>query len=404
MAAAVAGPSSSSAVANGNGTTNNTTNNLTQRRTVKLFTQEQVAKHNTLKSVWVVRNGKVYDVTEFVPDHPGGDDLVMRYAGKDMGDVMDDPVEHSHSESAFELLDEHLIGKLASTDEEAEAARSAPSVKDGFSGKDEGVEITEDFQPEDTDLAGDYKKNAFLDLQKPLIMQVWNAKFDKAFYLEQVHAPRHLREPARLFGPWYLEILTRTSWYVPPLVWLPISAALFARSLQQFSKLPVPHAFDLPHVAQALAENYTRITLEAIYHTLLCFGGGIVIWTMLEYLLHRFLFHVDDMLPDTPFFMMLHFTMHGIHHYLPMDRLRLVMPPVLFFLLQTPFTKLAHAIFPTAVANGIISGAFAMYVVYDGMHYALHHTKLPAYLRKMKKYHLEHHCESLLSDSPKLLS
>jgi 4-hydroxysphinganine ceramide fatty acyl 2-hydroxylase len=69
------------------------------------------------------------------------------------------------------------------------------------------------------------------------------------------------------------------------------------------------------------------------------------------------------------------------------------MPPLLFFVLQAPFTKLAHILFPKAVANGIISGAFAMYVVYDTMHYALHHSKLPAYLRKMKKYHLEHHCE-----------
>ena len=40
------------------------------------------------------------------------------------------------------------------------------------------------------------------------------------------------------------------------------------------------------------------------------------------------------------------------------DRLRLVMPPVLFVVLSTPMTKLAHFIFPTAVANGVISGAF----------------------------------------------
>lgn len=41
------------------------------------------------------------------------------------------------------------------------------------------------------------------------------------------------------------------------------------------------------------------------------------------------------------------------------NRLRLVMPPILFFSLQLPFTQLAYIIFPTAVANGIISGAFA---------------------------------------------
>lgn len=60
-----------------------------------------------------------------------------------------------------------------------------------------------------------------------------------------------------------------------------------------------------------------------------------------------------------------------------MDRLRLVMPPLLFTALSFPFTRLAYSIFPTYVANGIISGAFFFYVGYDTMHYALHHTKLP---------------------------
>ena len=35
------------------------------------------------------------------------------------------------------------------------------------------------------------------------------------------------------------------------------------------------------------------------------------------------------------------------------------MPPILFTALQAPFTRLAYAVFPTAVANGVISGAFA---------------------------------------------
>lgn len=60
-----------------------------------------------------------------------------------------------------------------------------------------------------------------------------------------------------------------------------------------------------------------------------------------------------------------------------MDRLRLVMPPLMFTALSTPFVKLAHALFAPFIANGLIAGAFAMYVAYDTMHYALHHTKLP---------------------------
>lgn len=103
----------------------------------------------------------------------------------------------------------------------------------------------------------------------------------------------------------------------------------------------------------------STIPASAFAKTGACFLVGNVIWTLLEYTLHRFLFHIDGVLPDKPFFLMLHFLLHGIHHYLPMDGLRLVMPPILFFTLQLPFTQLAHAIFPTAVANGIIAGAFA---------------------------------------------
>lgn len=63
-----------------------------------------------------------------------------------------------------------------------------------------------------------------------------------------------------------------------------------------------------------------NITRAAIAKTTACFLTGNVIWTIIEYGMHRFLFHIDDVLPDRPFFLMLHFLLHGIHHYLPMDR------------------------------------------------------------------------------------
>jgi len=177
-------------------------------------------------------------------------------------------------------------------------------------------------------------------------------------------------------------------WYVVPILWGPIALYLYLRSVLQFDGVLLPSFTSQPMLPfQALGSAAT----ESYMKSLLCFFFGNAIWTILEYLFHRFVFHIDGLLPDRPVFLLLHFMMHGVHHYLPMDRLRLVMPPTLFFTLQTPMTRLAYAIFPTAMANGIISGAFTFYILYDCMHYALHHTKLPNYLKEMKKYHLAHH-------------
>ncbi|KAL9931548.1 hypothetical protein V8E36_009545, partial [Tilletia maclaganii] len=309
--------------------------------------------------------------------------------------------------SRYELLEEFLIGRLARADSAEETSATAPASQGGagFTGKDEAIDITEDFHPEETAQTDDFKRHAFLDLTKPLIPQMMFNKFSKDFYLAQVHSPRHLKEPARLFGQWYLEMFTRTPWYVVPAFWGPIAAALFYRSVIQFvdpkgaGAQPLftfdrssHHIVSSPFTFSALSSlDASALSSAAVTKTLPLWSVGVVIWTLLEYLLHRFLFHVDDMLPDHQAALLLHFLLHGIHHYLPMDRLRLVMPPLLFFVLQAPFTWLAHRLFPAAVANGIISGAFTMYIGYDCMHYALHHSRLPAYIRKMKKYHLKHH-------------
>ena len=49
----------------------------------RTFSMHEVAKHNTLDDCWVVINGSVYDMTDFLKDHPGGSKVVMIYAGKD---------------------------------------------------------------------------------------------------------------------------------------------------------------------------------------------------------------------------------------------------------------------------------------------------------------------------------
>lgn len=174
---------------------------------------------NTPDSFWVSFAGSVYDITPFLADHPGGDDILHPFAGKDMGNAMADETEHVHSQSAYDMLREYKIGQLGG----AEKIVSEDWVADV------------DFHPEDTDTLADYSRNKFLDLGKPLLMQVWRANFTKEFYLEQVHQPRHVKDSARLFGPDVLEMFTRTSWYVVPMVWGPITMFLAILSIMQFS-------------------------------------------------------------------------------------------------------------------------------------------------------------------------
>ncbi|KAL1996124.1 hypothetical protein VTN49DRAFT_447 [Thermomyces lanuginosus] len=47
------------------------------------LTGAEVARHNTKDSCWVIVHGKAYDVTEFLPEHPGGAGIILKYAGKD---------------------------------------------------------------------------------------------------------------------------------------------------------------------------------------------------------------------------------------------------------------------------------------------------------------------------------
>ncbi|KAK3330783.1 FMN-dependent dehydrogenase-domain-containing protein [Apodospora peruviana] len=49
----------------------------------QVFSAEEVAKHRSTDSCWVILYGNVYDVTEFLPSHPGGSKIILQLAGRD---------------------------------------------------------------------------------------------------------------------------------------------------------------------------------------------------------------------------------------------------------------------------------------------------------------------------------
>jgi len=118
--------------------------------------------------------------------------------------------------------------------------------------------------------------------------------------------------------------------------------------------------------------------------------AGLAVWTITEYLLHRYIFHYY---PSSKWGQRLHFIFHGVHHDYPKDAKRLVMPPsasiplavgfyFLFLWILGDQTKL-FAFFP-----GFITG----YLIYDMMHYAMHHYNFKSsIMKKVKQHHMLHH-------------
>ncbi|CAA7404836.1 unnamed protein product [Spirodela intermedia] len=74
-----------------------------------IYTLADVSKHNTHEDCWLVIDGKVYDVTKFLDDHPGGDDVLLSSTGKDATEDFEDV---GHSTSARSMMDEYLVGHI----------------------------------------------------------------------------------------------------------------------------------------------------------------------------------------------------------------------------------------------------------------------------------------------------
>ncbi|KAG5463293.1 MAG: hypothetical protein BJ554DRAFT_470 [Olpidium bornovanus] len=302
-------------------------------RPLALYTRKQVAL-SAPPAVLVVADGLVYDLAAFVRQHPGGADLVLGRAGTDVSEVLRDPAVHQHSATAYDVLEEHLVGRIVDGPEEQE--RPSREIDDSVL---DGLAIAEPRREPDALRARTSKEPArearaapvsvfpgcrvrvvtenpaqltaspapprplriwrqaagappvdgvdreFLDFTRPLVAQVARGRFSKSFYLAQVHRPRHLRESARFFANPVWEALTRTPWFVVPVVWLPYAAYL---AWFGWSVLAVPAAA----FAAALV-------------------AGLLFWTVIEYSLHRFLFHADEWMPESQLCFLLHFTVHG---------------------------------------------------------------------------------------------
>lgn len=74
-----------------------------------LYTYEEVAKHNKVEDAWIVIDGKVYDITNFLDEHPGGEEIIFENAG---GDATESFLDIGHSDDAMKILKGKYIGDM----------------------------------------------------------------------------------------------------------------------------------------------------------------------------------------------------------------------------------------------------------------------------------------------------
>jgi 4-hydroxysphinganine ceramide fatty acyl 2-hydroxylase len=169
-------------------------------------------------------------------------------------------------------------------------------------------------------------------------------------------------DSVRMFDSDLMEFLSRVHPATPLVLYVPliVGSLYFALERAQLSTLSVSELFLL----------------------------GLAIWTLLEYLIHRYAFHYE---PSGKIGRQFHFIVHGVHHDYPNDSRRLVMPPAVSVPLAIVFYGLFLLIFGHT-APAIWAGFAAGYVCYDTIHYAIHHFPMKAgILNRLKQHHLRHH-------------
>ncbi len=170
-------------------------------------------------------------------------------------------------------------------------------------------------------------------------------------------------ESVRMFKSNFLELFTKVHWSVPLVLYVPVVGYFLYQS------------FLVPEVTLLKGTGL--------------FLFGLFMWTITEYVLHRFIFHYE---PDSEFGQWLHFVFHGVHHDYPNDSNRLVMPP----LVSIPLAFFFYYSFSILLGDLLIAPFFAAYVVgylaYDMLHYAIHHANFKGRLwMELKAHHLKHH-------------
>ena len=149
---------------------------------MKIFSQQEIAVHHTTKSLWFIYKGNVYDLTTFLFDHPGGEELLLSHGGTDITEILENDKIHLHSDSALSILEDYCIGTLLTSDCSQDSLDTLNAEME-----DEKVKIHE------------INEN-FIDISKPMLKQIFYSNCTMEEYIKQVHLPRYTKDSAPIFG------------------------------------------------------------------------------------------------------------------------------------------------------------------------------------------------------------
>ncbi|KAG6460905.1 cytochrome b5-like [Manduca sexta] len=91
------------------------------------FTRSSLESRNTLRDAVIIIDNIVYDVTEFLEEHPGGAEILLDNAGKDASQCFHDV---GHSDTAFEWREKFKIGEVVDEDKWEVKPREAYAVQE----------------------------------------------------------------------------------------------------------------------------------------------------------------------------------------------------------------------------------------------------------------------------------
>jgi 4-hydroxysphinganine ceramide fatty acyl 2-hydroxylase len=124
----------------------------------------------------------------------------------------------------------------------------------------------------------------------------------------------------------------------------------------------------------------------------LLFALGVFIWTFLEYLLHRFLFHVQIPIQDPRVREIVNGS-HLLHHASPRDRNKILVHPVYGLVVSTLLYGILYAIFINAVSGVVVlTGIWAGFLYYEAVHYRVHFSlSASGLVARQRRTHFYHH-------------